>query len=40
VINIVKGIKSRRMQWIGNVSYIREMRNAYKILVRKAGREE
>jgi len=31
----IMAIKSRRMRWVGNVSSISEMRNAYKILVRK-----
>jgi hypothetical protein len=32
--NIIK-IKSRRMRWTGFVAHVGEMRNAYKILVRK-----
>jgi hypothetical protein len=28
-------IKSRRMWWAGHVAYMEEMRNTYKILVRK-----
>jgi hypothetical protein len=28
-------IKSRRMRWAGHVSQIREMRNAYRILMGK-----
>jgi hypothetical protein len=31
----IMAIKSRRMRWVGNVSSISEMRNTYKILVRK-----
>jgi hypothetical protein len=33
--NIVRMIKSRTMRWAGHVVHIGEMRNAYKILVRK-----
>jgi hypothetical protein len=29
-------IKSRRMRWVGHVACMREMRNAYKILVQKS----
>jgi len=28
-------IKSRRMRWAGHIAHIGEMRNVYKILVRK-----
>jgi hypothetical protein len=31
--NIIKFVKSRRLRWEGNVPRIREMRNAYIILV-------
>jgi hypothetical protein len=33
--NVVMAIKSRRMRLVGHVSGFREMRNPYKILVRK-----
>jgi hypothetical protein len=33
----VKVIKSRRMRWAGHVARMGEMRNTYKILVRKPG---
>jgi hypothetical protein len=33
--NIIRMIKSRRMRWVWHVAYMGEMRNAYKILVRK-----
>jgi len=36
--NIIRVIKSRRMTWVGNVACMGEMRNAYKILVRKPER--
>jgi hypothetical protein len=29
----IRVIKSRRMKWVGHVECMREMRNAYKILV-------
>jgi hypothetical protein len=35
--NIIRVIKSRRMRWVGHVSCM-EMRNVYKILVRKPDR--
>jgi hypothetical protein len=28
-------INSRRMRWAGHVAHLREMRNAYRMLVRK-----
>jgi len=31
--NIVKVIKSRRMRWAGLITHMRQMRNAYTILV-------
>jgi hypothetical protein len=31
--NIIKVIKSRRMIWVGHVTHMGEMRNAYSILV-------
>jgi hypothetical protein len=31
----IKVIKSRRMEWVGHIARIGEMRNEYKILVRK-----
>jgi hypothetical protein len=33
--NIIRVIKSRRIRWVEHVICIGEMRNAYKILVRK-----
>jgi hypothetical protein len=33
-------IKSRRMRWAGHVAQMEERRNAYRILVGKAGRKE
>jgi hypothetical protein len=33
--NIARVIKSRRMRWAGHVALMREMRNAYSILVGK-----
>jgi len=33
--NIIRVIKSRRMRWMAHVAHIGEMRNSYKILVRK-----
>jgi hypothetical protein len=33
--NIVRMIKSRRMRWVGQVAYMGEIRNSYKILVGK-----
>jgi len=33
--NIIMVIKSRRMRWAGHVACMEEMRNTYKILVRK-----
>jgi hypothetical protein len=36
--NIIRVIKSRRMRWAGHIARTREMRNAYKNLVRKLGR--
>jgi hypothetical protein len=32
---IIRVIKSRKMRWVGKVALMGEMRNAYKILVRK-----
>jgi hypothetical protein len=32
---MVRVIKSRRVRWVGHVAHIREVRNAYKMLVRK-----
>jgi hypothetical protein len=37
--NTIKMIKSRRMGWAGHVAGIREIRNAYKILVGKSERK-
>jgi hypothetical protein len=33
LLNIVRTIKSRRMQWAGHVESIEEIRNAYLILI-------
>jgi len=33
--NIIRVIKSRRMRWVGHVALMREMRNAYTVLVRR-----
>jgi hypothetical protein len=33
--NIIRIIKSRRIRWVGLIACMREMRNAYKILVGK-----
>jgi len=33
--NIIRVMKSRRMIWVGYVAHMGEMRNVYKILVRK-----
>jgi hypothetical protein len=33
--NIIAVIKSRKMRWAGDISHIGEMRNVYKISVRK-----
>jgi hypothetical protein len=33
--NIIRVIKSRKMRWVGHVTQMGEMRNAYKILVGK-----
>jgi hypothetical protein len=37
--NIIRVIKSRRMRWAGHVARMREMRNAYNILVGKRERK-
>jgi hypothetical protein len=34
--NIIRVIKSRRIGWAGQVARVREMRNAYNILVGKS----
>jgi hypothetical protein len=34
-MNNIRVIKSRMIRWVGHVAYMVEMRNAYKILVRK-----
>jgi hypothetical protein len=34
-LNVVRIIKSRRIGWAGHAAHMREMRNAYKILVGK-----
>jgi hypothetical protein len=33
--NIIRVIRSRRMRWAGHVARTEEMRNLYKVLVRK-----
>jgi hypothetical protein len=33
--NIIMVNKSRRMRWVGHIAHMEELRNAYKILVRK-----
>jgi len=33
--NIIRTMKSRKMRWVQHVAHMEEMRNAYKILVRK-----
>jgi hypothetical protein len=33
--NIIRVIESRRMRWVWNVACMREMRNGYKIFLRK-----
>jgi len=33
--NIIRVIKSKRMRWAGHVAWMKEMRNAYVILVGK-----
>jgi hypothetical protein len=35
--NIIRIIKSRRMRWTGQVVCMKNIRNTYKILVRKPG---
>jgi hypothetical protein len=35
VINIIRGIKSRRVKWTWNVARLGERRGAYKVLVGK-----
>jgi hypothetical protein len=34
--NIIRVIKSRRMRWAGHIGRMGDIRNAYKILVRKS----
>jgi hypothetical protein len=34
-LNIIRVVKSRRIRWVGDVAFMGEIRNAYKILVRK-----
>jgi hypothetical protein len=34
--NLIRLVKSRRMRWAGHVARMREMRNAYNILVGKS----
>jgi hypothetical protein len=38
--NIIRMIKLGRMSWIAHTAHIREMRNVYKILVRKPERKK
>jgi hypothetical protein len=38
--DVMRMIKSRRKRWPGHVARMGEMRNAYKILIEKLGREE
>jgi hypothetical protein len=33
--NIIRMIKSRKMRWVGHVTFMREMRNAYNIVCQK-----
>jgi hypothetical protein len=33
--NVIGVIRSSRMRWVGHVAYMGDMRNTYKILVRK-----
>jgi len=33
--NVIRVIKSRRMRWVGHVLHMGEMRNAFKMFVRK-----
>jgi hypothetical protein len=37
--NIIREIKSRRMKWVGHAACMGEIRNAYKMLVRKPDRK-
>jgi len=37
--NIIRVIKSRRIKWIGHVSWMEEMRNVYNSLVGKTEKE-
>jgi len=32
-LNIIRVMKSRRMRWVGHVAHMRDMRNAYRILL-------
>jgi hypothetical protein len=34
-LNIIRVIKSKKMRGVGHIEYIGEMRNTYKIVVRK-----
>jgi hypothetical protein len=36
---LFKVIKLRKMKWVGNETSMREIRNAYKLLVGKPGRK-
>jgi hypothetical protein len=37
--HVIRVIKSRRMRWVGHIAHMGEMRNVYKILVRKPERK-
>jgi len=34
--NVIRVIKARRVRWVGHVASIGEMKNVYKILIRKS----
>jgi hypothetical protein len=34
--NAIRLMKARTIRWVGHVAHVEEMRNAYKILVRKS----
>jgi hypothetical protein len=36
--NIIRAIKSKRIKWAGHVAHMGEMRNSYRILIRKPER--
>jgi hypothetical protein len=33
--NVIQGIKSTRIRWVGHVAHVEERRGAYRVLVRK-----